>query len=71
MSATISFAREAWNPEDEKAQEKALLGIAEILSIYSRVPVSQIIGRARRGHEQYERDEDATPFVYLVPELKR
>lgn len=57
--------------DDEEAQGKALLGVAEILSIYSKVPVSQIIGRASRGHEQYEDGDGATPFVYLLPEPKR
>ncbi len=57
--------------DNEKIQEKAMLGLAEILSILSKVPVSQIVGRARRGDVQYEQGDGATPLVYASPEPKK
>jgi len=35
-----------------------------------RVPASQVVKKARRGHEQYQENDGATPFVYLVPSPK-
>lgn len=69
-NTTKAFALAA-DMDDEEAQEKALEGVMVLFSIISKMPVSQIMSRWRRGHEQYERSDDATPMVYLMPEPKR
>ncbi len=69
--AAKAVGKLAADMDDEDAREKAALGIVEMLSIYGRVPASQIINRAMRGDRQYEEGDGATPFVYVIPEPKK
>ena len=55
---------------DEEAQAKMAMALLDLLSIAGKVPVSKVVHRALRGHEQYAEDDDATPFVYFMPKPK-
>ena len=59
------------DPSDMDAQERALLGIAELVSLYAKVPVTQVLGRASRGMRQYEDNDGATLFNLAIPEPRK